>query len=360
MPIRERHGKWHYRFWLNGHEYSGNTDLDATERNRTAANRKEAKARELAQAGRGDELRLQVTPFSKAADMYLDWCKGEYREHPNSAKRIATSFASLRKFFAKEPVSGITAGGIEDYKAWRRTAHEVREVTLRHDLHALSGFFQYAMRHNWCVQNPVEKVEMPSDKEAVRIKVLTPAEEARYFEAARKFPALYDLGRIMILQGARPDEVMRAKVADLVGEQWTIRSGKSAAAKRVLVLTAEAQGIMQARAMAAGPSGWLFAGKTKGTRLSKLNGSHGKVLEKLNPEGATAELRFVLYDLRHTFATRMASAGVPVTTLAKILGHSSLRMVMKYVHPTEGDVKAAMRLFEGTLVKQEEKTGRLM
>jgi integrase len=52
----------------------------------------------------------------------------------------------------------------------------------------------------------------------------------------------------------------------------------------------------------------------------------------------------------------MAAAGVPLSTLAKILGHSSLRMVMKYVHPTAGDVAAAMKLFESTIVKLEEKS----
>ncbi len=43
MPIRNRHGICHYRFWLDGREYTGSTDLVATERNRNAAARAEAK-----------------------------------------------------------------------------------------------------------------------------------------------------------------------------------------------------------------------------------------------------------------------------------------------------------------------------
>jgi len=248
------------------------------------------------------------------------------------------------------------AASLRVSKAYRRTVNEVREVTIRHDLHALSGFFQYAMRHNWCVSNPVEKVEMPSDRESIRIRVLTPAEEQAYFAVAARWPALHDLGRLMILQGVRPDEAMRARVGDVVGDQWTIQSGKSAAAKRVLTLTAEAAGILSARALVAGASGWLFRGKRAGTRLTKLNGVHDKALKALNPRNKAGELLngpefgFVLYDLRHTFATRMAAAGVPITTLAKILGHSSLRIVMRYVHPTEGDVRAAMKMFEAAAV----------
>jgi site-specific recombinase XerD len=73
------------------------------------------------------------------------------REHPNTARRI------------------------EDYKAWRREKRGeilgVKEVTLRHDLHALRGFFRYAMKHNWARQNPVTKDLVPSDSEAVRMHV---------------------------------------------------------------------------------------------------------------------------------------------------------------------------------------------
>ena len=80
---------------------------------------------------------------------------------------------------------------------------------------------------------------------------------------------------------------------------------------------------------------YVFPGKAPGSHLTKLNGSHNKVLK------ATG-LRFVLYDLRHTFATRMAEAGMPLATLAAILGHSNLRSIMKYVHPSEADQHAAM------------------
>ena len=83
--------------------------------------RKEAAARELVLAGRGNELRLEVTPFADASARYLEWCEGEYRAHSASARRIATSFASITPFFRKQAVSAVTAGDIEDYKAFRRS-----------------------------------------------------------------------------------------------------------------------------------------------------------------------------------------------------------------------------------------------
>jgi integrase len=44
---------------------------------------------------------------------------------------------------------------------------------------------------------------------------------------------------------------------------------------------------------------------------------------------------FRIYDLRHTFASRMAMAGVDLVTLAALLGHSRVQMVMRYAHPVE-------------------------
>lgn len=51
---------------------------------------------------------------------------------------------------------------------------------VRHDLHALSPLLKYGINHNWCSVNPVE-LKIPSDAEAVRVNVLTPAEEMLYF-----------------------------------------------------------------------------------------------------------------------------------------------------------------------------------
>jgi integrase len=52
------------------------------------------------------------------------------------------------------------------------------------------------------------------------------------------------------------------------------------------------------------------------------------------------------YDLRHTWATRAAMAGVDLVTLAAMLGHSKINMVMRYAHPTEEHQFAAMETMQ--------------
>src|SRR5262245_8322873 len=54
---------------------------------------------------------------------------------------------------------------------------------------------------------------------------------------------------------------------------------------------------------------------------------------------------FRIYDLRHTWATRAAEAGMDMPTLASLLGHSKSNMVMRYAHPQEKhQADAVMRL----------------
>jgi len=77
---------------------------------------------------------------------------------------------------------------------------------------------------------------------------------------------------------------------------------------------------------------------------------HDKVLAKAAAAGKP--LHFVLYDLRHS-GRRAAQAGIDLATLAQILGHCGLRVVMKYVHPTAEHRKTAMLKYEQTMITQE-------
>jgi integrase len=60
--------------------------------------------------------------------------------------------------------------------------------------------------------------------------------------------------------------------------------------------------------------------------------------------GVEKELPVRLYDLRHTSASCLAQRGVPLYTIAKILGHSSIKMTERYSHLEVDHLRDAMEV----------------
>src|SRR5690606_10632069 len=90
----------------------------------------------------------------------------------------------------------------------------------------------------------------------------------------------------------------------------------------------------------------------EGQHMTKLNGPHEKVLTAINAD-------WNIYDFRHTYATRRAQSGMDVATLAATLGHGSLRVVMRYMHPTPDHQIAMMRESLEGMPTSQAKIGQL-
>ena len=195
----------------------------------------------------------------------------------------------------------------------------------------------------------------------IRQHVLTGAEEQAYLTASLRrftlegadlklhehgpFPDLHDVATLILRQGLRPEEALKLRREDLDLSAGTlmVAAGKTKAARRKLGLTSEARLILGRRM--AGESEWLFPSPRRpGRHLEKLNGAQTLVAR-------ASGVKFVLYDLRHTFATRLAEAGVDAFTIAAILGHASTRVLSRYIHPTQEHQLNAMRIYESRLPK---------
>jgi integrase len=242
---------------------------------------------------------------------------------------------------------------VERYKIWRlRGTDQIaacKPVTVKHDLDNLSVFFGWAVKFNYSRANPVKDVTRPSDADAVRQHVISAEEERRYFSIAKG--NVRDLARLILLQGMRPEEVcgLAKSDVDLTRGTVTVRFGKTDAATRTLRLTEESKLILGPRLNTLGP--WIFPNpKNADNHIVKLNRAHDLVCEKTG-------LAVVLYDFRHTFATRLAEAGVDAFAIAAILGHSSNGVLNRYIHPTQEHQDSAMKIYDqlyGRLGKSEQ------
>lgn len=345
MGLRIKNNRWEYRFRVNGQKVREATGLEATERNRKKAEQMETAHRTAILEGRLGIRRITPKFFNDGAEEFILHQRAVGRKE-STVKRIETSLASLKVFFDKQLMNMISEGNVGQYIAWRLSEHKVKPVTVKHDVDNLSLVFQWGVRMRYARENPVINCEdKPSDKDAVRMNIVSPADERLYFSHAKG--NLRDVARLILLQGARPDEVMSMAKADvdLAAGTWSIPKGKTAAARRTLKLMQESRSIIAARIGTLGP--WVFgSSKRTGEHISKLNCPHDRLLEKTG-------LRFVLYDLRHTFATRMVEAGVDLAVLKDIMGHVDIRITQRYVHPTKESQFRAMGMYEQSILERE-------
>ena len=322
--------------------------MEATERNRKAATEIEAKELDKLKSGvaRFDEILFPV-----AASEFVAWLRDvEYRDRKSTAERYVVSIASMIELWAGRTIESLTPGDVEQYKMYRLTVHQVRGITLRHDLDALAILNRYCRKMRWTSVDWLEEVKKPSG-EAVRMHILTDAEEAKYFAAAARInPALHDLGRLSILQGCRHNSellTLRHQDVDLAAMKLHIRKAKRHDRGRTLDLTVEAAAILERRMKETADSGWIFPSERKsGQHLKKLQASHDRAVIE-------SGVNIVMYDWRHTFATRFAESHPDPYALAAILGHKGLRSVMCYVHVQADQMKQGMEKFEAARARKK-------
>lgn len=167
--------------------------------------------------------------------------------------------------------------------------------------------------------------------------MLSADEEKLYLLAASQ--PLQDIATLMLETGMRPKEVYGIRRENVHIEQGYLFNphGKTKAAKRKVPLGATARAVLSQRLENKDIKGdCLFPGRSTQAPIVKVNNAHTAAVKR------SKVAAFRLYDLRHTWATRMAQAGVDLVTLAAMLGHSKINMVMRYAHPTEEHQFAAM------------------
>jgi len=133
-----------------------------------------------------------------------------------------------------------------------------------------------------------------------------------------------------------------------------IRKGKTKNATRILSITPRVQAMLQNRRRFFPEAAFVFPGRRKGSHIlvSSMDHQHGRAraAAKVEREDGTVEIlprAFVLHSLRHTFGTRLGETGeADAFTIMKVMGHSSVTVSQKYVHPTPDRMERAFEALD--------------
>ena len=361
MSIFKRGGKYWFHFIFDGQHVQRSTKQGNP---RVARQIEAAFKTALAKGEVGITERKKAPGFKAAVKAFLDWSESEHEAHPATHRRYKVSSIALLGHFGDTPLDRITAEDVERFKADRAmesttvkgkekdkrksTGKRIRPATLNRELACLKSLFNYAIKSDFTLRNPVSRVDfLPENNEQTR--VLTYDEQGKYLAAAT--PVLKDVATLMLETGMRPEEVYRIRPenVNLAGGFLFNPFGKTKAARRRGPLTIPAKSVLTRR-MAGLESPFLFPCETDPSRpVPKVNNAHDRAVK------VSKVTKFRLYDLRHTWATRAAESGIDLVTLAALLGHSKIQMVLRYAHPTqEHQARSVERLEQFNAARQME------
>jgi len=342
MSLYRRREIWWYVFEFKGRRIQASSGS----RNKTAALRVEAKHRlDLFERRAGFTKVKQAPKFEDFVEQFLRWSGQQHR--PKTFELHSGNCKVLKRFFRGKWLDEISQGMVEDFKLTRiqekrwgkRKQIAVSGVTVNRALSTLRLIFNYAERCGFRVSNPVKHVTF--FREAGRTRIISPEEERAYLATTSQ--PLRDIARIMLDTGMRPEEVFRIEKAHLDFVQRSIFNpfGKTRAARRKLTMTNDVWSILRGLA-ASSKSPYVFPSPDRPERpIGSVRKAHDAAVRRANIAPA-----FRLYDLRHTYASRAVMAGVDLPTLAALLGHTSVQMTMRYVHPAEEHKREATAKIE--------------
>jgi integrase len=69
-------------------------------------------------------------------------------------------------------------------------------------------------------------------------------------------------------------------------------------------------------------------------------------------------LDFTFHDLRHTFASHLVMNGVDITSIKELLGHSTLKMTLRYAHLASAHKARAVSVLDGVFSAQQKPTAQ--
>lgn len=181
--------------------------------------------------------------------------------------------------------------------------------------------------------------------ERQRDRVLNEREQEIYLAACNQ--PWKDGATIMLGTAMRPGEVFALRWERIVFNNESsgliqIAEGKSKAARRYLPMVKAVHGALTARWEAAKKpeTGWVFPSKSKCGHVTTPKTAHATAIATANKDTKQLEY-FVPYCLRHTAGTMLGESGCDVFTLARIMGHSSILITQRYIHPQAESIERA-------------------
>jgi integrase len=278
-----------------------------------------------------DRFELEHLPRKRqgTADDYRQMLSNHIRPHFGVHAKVAEiRFADIEALHRKITNSGAA------YAANRCVA-------------VLSKMFSLAVQWHWRDSNPAKGIER--NTEYRRRRYLTADELARLLQALadQADRQTADIIRMLLLTGARKGEVLAMRWADLdlVNGIWS-KPASSTKQKEdhTVPLSAPARQLLSTIDRS---GDYVFPGPGATGHVVEIK----KTWASLCRNAGISGLR--IHDLRHSFASQLASSGASLPLIGALLGHSNPLTTARYAHLFQDPQRAAVERVGATITAAE-------
>lgn len=288
---------------------------------------------------------------------YKDWASVHLKTGLAMVARIKSRFPSL----LRKPMGSITGLEIERWRIARRN-DGITNSTINRDIAALRAALAKAVEWKLIERNSVGGIKPARLDPSPKVRYLSQDEIAHLLQALagrderlraerdsandwrreRQLELLPDLRRVAypdhltpmvtlsMHTGLRQGELFSLTAADVDLERAMLTvhgSNAKSGRTRHVPLNAEAARVLR---------DWLASNPRKPTELifpGRTGGVFNNVKRSWTAVLAAAQIdKFRWHDLRHHFASRLVMAGVDLNTVRELLGHSDIKMTLRYAH----------------------------
>lgn len=288
-------------------------------------------------------------------DQFEPWALTHHKDGASGVQDIRSTFKELMSLRLDE----INVRRVERLRSGWLAAGRA-PATANRKLVRLKGVLSRAVEWGILAEHPLASMKRLKVDRRGRVRYLLKDEEQRLREALdareeeirterdsanqwrkdRKRELLPDLRRpdfadhlkplvlLSLNTGMRRGEVfnLQWRDVDLKNKLVTVEGDTSKSGQtRHIPLNREALAVLEGWADGRVGAGFVFPGKA-GERLDNVKKSWTALLVRAEITG------FRWHDLRHTFASKLVMAGVPLNTVRELLGHSDIQMTLRYAH----------------------------
>lgn len=257
--------------------------------------------------------------------------------------------------FVESKLLAISTRDVEDFRDRRMATAAI--ATVRQECAAISDCLRFAVKLHYLHKNPAEGIERPSlpIKQDDPARYLSREDFDKLIAKAGKDRPLYEFA---VWTGLRITELLQLTWEDMQDEYVVVRRGKGRK-QRIVPLLEKARKALQKVPVrlqeVRGRVFWWASDRHATLRRFQRRCTWAGIGMAVSSEEEATNTKLVsrstrpyrFHDLRHTFGSWAAMAGVDLEVIAQCMGHTSTTVTKQYAHLHPSYKRAELAKMEG-------------